>query len=80
MSWFSDARALVYLRRLVVMQERSVLALEQIAQVMRDDWDERHTPQLAAKPVTIGTFDVEEANKRYEQEREMMARGTRIQP
>lgn len=78
MSWFTDARALVYLRRLVVTSERIALSLEQIAQVMSDEWASKHVPKPVTKRTELGTFDVEEANRRYEQDRAMMAENTRI--
>jgi hypothetical protein len=61
--WFPGLRELAFLRRIAVAEERQADALETLARVaLTESGLDRKQPKLVA----IDTFDVNEANKRYE--------------
>lgn len=72
MKWFPELRAVAFLRRIARAEERQADALEALKYVaLHEAGLDRKQPKL----VEIGTFDVEAANKRWQQAQEAKAAG-----
>jgi hypothetical protein len=72
MNWFSALRPLALLRRGVIALERQAEAQETLARVaLTESGLDRKRPKL----VEMGSFDVAEANRRYEKDLAARAAG-----
>jgi hypothetical protein len=64
-----NLRILAYLRRATRALESISGSLDVIAHVMEDEWNEKHAPKKP-RVMEFGSFNQEEANKRWHKERE----------
>lgn len=69
MGWFTELRALAYLKRLTLATERLAVHAETLARISQDDWEARHAPRPRGKFVS-GVMDQAAANERWHQMQE----------
>lgn len=69
MSWFANLRLLAFARRITRAIESIADSLRTLARISADEWAKENAPRPPRK-MEFGSFDVEEANKRYRKERE----------
>ena len=70
MSWFTELRRIVYLRRIAIAQERIAMATEEQSRMMREHWSLQPRP-LRPRKTEIAAFDLEAANADWAEQRKM---------
>jgi len=75
MRWWIGLRVLVYLKRLSQSAERQADALETLARIESDRWQQQYGPRPKGKFI-VGQLDVKAANERWHRQQEADKYGT----
>ena len=77
MNWFSNLRALAFLRRIARAAERQADSLETLARIELERWSRESAPRHP-KHSEFGQLDVAEAERRYRKIREAEEAGVEL--